>query len=369
MSKKLLSQALKRAESQAGLARALHVSPSTVRRWKADGLPKARRESVEGFLESERERGRSKRNDRNRFLELMKLAGNIEMLPDIRSHERTRAGRQTSGIDYTKRLSEMLSLAVIDSIEIWARGLKKRFPEWQIVVTVSQYGKGEHSKYKTVYHQVAPDAGDFAIRAEVPTPRCASLGEALDAIRTALEALVGDPSVLTFVHAVTVYNYRMRTDEESSAWETQQRKKREPKKKKAKPAVRSWRSHPIWIPPTTTTPKPPSPSSKSRTPITTRSSASSPSSKVRAVSAKKPSKRASKRKGSASSGRTSKSSTTRRPATRSKVTKKTKSLSKATAKKTRTPSRKTMRIQATKSKRKDTSKKQKVAKKSRKKPR
>lgn len=349
MSKKLLDRALNRAESSAGLARALHVSPSTIGRWKREGAPKERQQSLKKFLATEREHETAARVDRQKFLELMKLAGNIDKLPDIRSHEKVRAGRLTSGVDYTRRFSEMLTLGVIDRIEVWAKKLKKRFPDWQLVAVVSQYGKGEHKGYKTVYHQIAPEAGDFAISAEVATPRVHTIGKALDLLREQLEAMAEDASVLVYLHAVTAFNYRLRTDEESSAWETMQRRKREPKTTTSRAVARGWGAHPTtgaaWPTPK---PKPKAKKRATKKPARTtkRSSALRQSRKSSANAVRTRSERVSKRKGSERSTTMQKRSSKRPQAKTSKrVTKKsTKTL--------RTPSRKTTKVQATKQKQK-----------------
>ena len=352
---RLLARALKRAESTSGLARALRVSPSTVTRWKREGLPKGRKASLEKFLSRETKRKEERRTDRNRFLELMKLAGSLEKLPDIKSRERIRAGRQTIGVEHTKRVSQMLTLETIDRLEVWMKGLKRRFPTWQIVVVASQFGRGEHRGYKTVVQQIAPDAGDFAISSELATHASESLSEVMNAMREQLEDLAGDASVLTFVHAVTVYNYRHRTDEEIKAWQDEHRLKTELKSKRKK-ASRGWRAHPTHGEKPWPKPKPKkqkSPKSKSRTPTTTRSSALSQSSKSSARATTNLSGRASSRKESATSTSTRKSSSKPAVTTRSK-----------SRKTMRTPPKKTTSRKTTMTKRSSSPAKQKPKAKS-----
>lgn len=363
MASKLLDRAIKQAESLAGLARALNVSPSTVRRWKTS-LPKEREADLRGFAKLEKERGTKQRVDRQKFLELMKVAGSSDLLPDIKSHEKLRAGRLTSGYDYTRRFSEMLTLGLIDRIEVWVRGLKKRFPDWQLVAVVSEYGRGEHKGYKTVYRQIAPEAGDFAISAELATPRVHSAIAAMVLLREQLEGVAKDVTVLTFVHAVTAFNYRLRTDEESSSWETQQRRKRE--KKKPKPAVRGWGHHwdnlkdSAWPLKKTKASKTSSAKPKKRktkTPTTTRLSASRRSLSKPAVVTKPRSKPALKKQKLVVSS--SKSKRSSKATAKTISTKKTpiKSPGQATRKILRTPAKKTTLRTSTKKAKKSQSKK------------
>lgn len=229
MSKNPVHRAIKAAESVAGLARALHVAPSTIRRWKTK-LPEDKAPRVVEYLARDAKKAKRRKDDRNRFHELMKLAGEIDKLPNVRSGSKPRTGKRTIGEQHVKRFAMMLSLDVLDDIDVWLKTIRKKFPKWQMMAMISQYGLGEHRGYKTVYYQLAPDAGDFAISANVPTPRCDTLKEAASALREKLEEVIEGSKVLAFLHSVTVFNYTMRTPEEISARETMRRRGREKKR-------------------------------------------------------------------------------------------------------------------------------------------
>lgn len=175
----------------------------------------------------------AKRTDRETFQTLMKLAGEAKKLPTLKPANKPRSGPKTSGHMWTRLYNRMLTLSMIDDIEAWVLGLQKRFGIWQSVVIVSMYGKGEHKGYSTVYFQLGPQAGDFAIESTLATPRTTSKSAVAGAIRDMLEDLATDNTLTTFVHGVTVYNYRMRTEAERKSWETRQRQKRA-KRKQAK---------------------------------------------------------------------------------------------------------------------------------------
>lgn len=235
-----LERAVKRAGTKRELARELGVHPSTIRRWEDGGV------SDEGLKRiatlntqrgEERERGRV---ERAQFLEFMKVSGELGMLPDIRSSEGVRAGSKTSGRYWTRRIGLMKGPAAVAAIERAFANVRRSFPVWQAVLTVSMYTKSKHKGYKTVYHQFkeAPEAsGDFAIESEFTTSRTKSLAEAKDSILSQLE----DQEGLVFVHALTIYNYRMRSEEERRAWNTQERRKRAHALESRKKEKKKWR--------------------------------------------------------------------------------------------------------------------------------
>lgn len=267
MKKPSLAKALRLAESVAGLARALHVSASTVRRWK-EKLSEVGAEKLRRYLKRQDKLVERRKADRNRIYELMKLADVEGKLPSVKSGTKARSGRLTIGVQHVKNFKLMLSLDVLDDIDVWLHSLRKRFSNWQLLAVISQYGVGEHRGYKTVYYQLAPDAGDFAITANVATPAMKSLRDAASFLREKLEEVIEGAKVIAFLHSVTAFNYNKRTSAETSAWETLQRRKREEKARKwqkkqeaksrppskGKPSSKKkttttgWRSHPISQP-------------------------------------------------------------------------------------------------------------------------
>jgi hypothetical protein len=202
-----------------------------VRRWK-EKVSDAGAEKLGRYLKRQETLTTRRKADKNRIHELMKLADVEGKLPSIKAGTKVRSGRQTIGVQHVKNFKIMLSLDVLDDIDVWLHSLKKRYTNWQLLAIISQYGVGEHRGYKTVYYQLAPDAGDFAISANVATHATTSLREAESSLREKLEAVIEGSKVIAFLHSVTAFNYNKRKPEEMGTWETLQRRKREEKAKR-----------------------------------------------------------------------------------------------------------------------------------------
>ena len=118
----------------------------------------------------------------------MKQAGEIKKLPKARSSEGPRAGRLTVGKYWTKAFNRLLSLELVDDIDAWAMSLKKGFPTWQAIAVTSQYGKGEHRGYGSIYYQLPhPEAGDFAIELTLATGKHGSRSGGVSHLRDLLQ--------------------------------------------------------------------------------------------------------------------------------------------------------------------------------------
>lgn len=249
---KRASVAVQRAEKAAGgmraLARKLKVSPSTINRWRREGLTSVGRKKLEVFRKERSEVRRTKKEQRRVFETLMLQAQSEKIperkrLPRGRSKEGPRRGPLTQGHRYTRAWNRMLTESLVEDIVSWMHGVEKRYPIWQAVTVISQYGKGEHRGYKTVYFQLPhPETGDFAISAQIPTKKSTVREDVISSMEEKLTELVeegdyeaedeedeedGEPAKLqVFVHSTTIFNYRMRTERERQQFVTRKREER-----------------------------------------------------------------------------------------------------------------------------------------------
>ena len=239
---KRASVAVVRAEKAAGgmraLARKLRVSPSTINRWRREGLSKAGKKKLESFKKERVKVRKEKVKERATFEELMRLAKSPELpekkrLPKGRTSEGKRSGPLTLGYRQTRSWNRMLSATLIDDIEAWMTGIEKRYPIWQSITVTSQYGKGDHRGYKTVMYQVKkatgeyhPEAGDFAISSSIATKKSAIKQDVISSMRQQLEGLLAAVNMKAFVHSSTMFNYRMKSEYERKLFVTGKRRER-----------------------------------------------------------------------------------------------------------------------------------------------
>lgn len=171
---------------------------------------------------------------------LMALAREKVSLPWAKTSEGKREGTRTSGYRWTLGIRRNLTLDLIDQIEVWALGKRRRFPEWQLVVSTCQFSFDENFagyERSTVQLEKTEAARAFVQDSEVVSPRMKRKADALAEVRGQLEDAVETMGLTVFVHSATLYNYRMRTEEERRAFETQaryQRKKNAKRKQRGK---------------------------------------------------------------------------------------------------------------------------------------
>jgi hypothetical protein len=191
--------------------------------------------------------------------ELIKASGEVGVLPTVRTHDKPRSGPRTEGHQWTRRFSRMLSDEVLEKMAGWVRSLRGKRPLWQIVVTTSQLAlaptvdfgvpaRRGAPRYKTVQVQLPgpggrgkhPRSGDFAAEHQQPTAAHPSREGAVGEMVSDMQRLLLEAMLKVFVHGVTVYNYRRRTERERRAFESAERRKREKrwKRKRARKPVK-----------------------------------------------------------------------------------------------------------------------------------
>ena len=220
----------------------LGVSASTVRRWATKGVPAKWCGRPSHFVPrvfSLFESMKKSLEEEATFAELLKLAGEAQVLPDIRSYDGPREGEKTQGWRWTRRIQRRLSEEVLAEMAAWALSRRGKAPVWQIAVITSQYaltsrhgfGAASRSEYKTVIVQLAHvKAGDFAVERPEPTALHDSIQAATAEMVSVFEEMLADQELMVFIHAVTVNNYRKRSAAERKDWLKQQRYQRGQKK-------------------------------------------------------------------------------------------------------------------------------------------
>lgn len=227
----ILSEACRLLDgSNVTLAQATGVSEATVRRWMKDPpMQSAAYDRLEKVVE-----------EIHTLLSLMKAAGEVESLPKIRPGSGRRSGKKTDGVWWTRAVMRRLTPAVLRDIVKWASSRPGKFyPFWQVTLVTSQFAvhsgvdfdatspKKTEKDYRTVIIQIGHQKwGDFAVFRPEPSSEKRSAGSAAQDLKERMTAKIEGGLVQVFVHAVTVFAYRRRSEAEASAWVTNERRER-----------------------------------------------------------------------------------------------------------------------------------------------
>ena len=212
------------------IAQIARVDEATIRRWMRD--PPLR---SDGFDRLEQAIDKI-----HTLLELMKAAGEVDELPNLKIGSGVRVGEKTEGVYWTRYVKRRLSRDVAKDIAQWVRSRPGKFyPFWQVVLLTSQFAvhssldfkdaspRKTDRDYKTVIVQIDHERwGDFAVERWEPSPEMSSKEAAARAITTIMNAKLESGLVQVYVHNATVWAYRRRSPEEGTSWQTQQRRKR-----------------------------------------------------------------------------------------------------------------------------------------------
>lgn len=246
---------LREAARQVGsgkLAEAFGVTRATLRRWVNRGITStaargAKKVAVRKALASAEAQSRE---DEKTFIRLMKKSGNIErpsdpkrtgppqkqkfLLPRIRTGEGRRSGKLTAGYQWTLGIHREVTADVLREYEEWASKLPRKYPWWQSVAVTSQYAlrsskqfAGYKSRVMLIQFAGEPTSGNFQVAAEVPTPRSHDKRTVIRSQVKLIKDALEDGLLRMFVHAFTVFNYRMRTEREVMEFASRQRRERE----------------------------------------------------------------------------------------------------------------------------------------------
>lgn len=224
----VMREALRLFEDVKTIAEGANVSAATIRRWMTapplTGEPFERlREMVETV---------------HRFLHLMKLAGEVGKLPVVRPGRGVRSGRRTEGVYWTRAFLRSLTVEAVGAIAAWIRSHAGNYPYWQAAVVTSQYALSSSAdfdvgpkitpyNYKTVFVQLEDkNWGNFAVERIEPSAETTSPGSCARNITERLMAKIESADVQVFVHGVTLFAYRRRSEAEERRWATDERRKR-----------------------------------------------------------------------------------------------------------------------------------------------
>lgn len=233
MRKHEIAGAVARAGGAVALARLLGVRPETVRRWVTRGITPGGKRLLAGLDERRKLQAAEERTKRQTFALLFKLAGERGDLRKGRSREGTRAGPRTSGYQWVSAVGKMLTAELIAEIDAWLLSKRRRFPYWQASALATEYTKQKFKGYKVVMRQVADveASGDFAVEEVIATSRSTKLSDVRGQLASKLEDAM-EEGALVYIHEVTLFNYRLRTDEERLAWEAGKRSSRKRRAKR-----------------------------------------------------------------------------------------------------------------------------------------
>lgn len=216
-------------DSNVKLAGVAGVSEASIRRWMVS--PPIKSEAFGRLVKMVEEV--------HLFLELMKQAGEVGVLPKFRSGAGRRAGKKTEGVWWSKLVMRRLTTDVFKEIVKWVEERPGKFyPFWQVVLTTSQFARPGTSlddtslkitgkKYETVVLQLGNERwGDFAVFRRESSAESRSAKAASRNIADRMKAKM-EGGVNVFIHGVTVFAYRRRSKAEMRAWVQARREERE----------------------------------------------------------------------------------------------------------------------------------------------
>lgn len=238
--KRELEQAIKSAGSIKAAAHELEVSASTVRRWRRDGVPRKGDARIKiARYKDRRKTGRSRAaSELKKLKQLLREAREIagDAIAPVRSYDRKMDGRRAAGYQWVKAWNRELTLDLIDDVEKWTRGHRKRWPIWLAKFRFAQFSAEENFAFPTSARTVEvmvddPARNSFMAEQIVPSPYFKSRKGLLDFMRDTLEDMVATGSTI-FMLTSELYNYRWRTEQERRTRETEYRRKRESARKR-----------------------------------------------------------------------------------------------------------------------------------------
>lgn len=232
----LLKKALRKAQNATELALELGVSLSTVRRWVKKKPSDAGVLKLQRFLETQQAYQVAVKAERERLKELLGFAGKIDKIPHHETGGGSRSGERTQGWRYSKRWGRELTSGFIQVLERWVRSLKRHYRYWQAVVRMLHFEPTGSREFKrsgpNVWMQVGKQ-DDFLVDATMTTIRVGSRENLIGELRGMLEEVL-EQGFYAYIVGITVFNYRLRTEEERRIWIRNKRFRQKAKKKKPK---------------------------------------------------------------------------------------------------------------------------------------
>ncbi len=198
----------------------------TVRRWKRDGVPAARKAQVKLLDVAKRHEGYEEKSLR----EMMKLAEEDGKLIRVKNYARIRNGEKTTGYEVSRSghgfLNEASLLKLRHHLE--TQKLAKGLPHFLASVTVSAFvEEAEKGLYMGKIAQVDhPDANQFVSEAIISSGLQDTRQGMIDAMINSLRKKMKESDAKFYLHGSYLSTYKYKTVEESRELQTARRKRR-----------------------------------------------------------------------------------------------------------------------------------------------
>lgn len=257
---KQLEKALKQLGSEEALARACKVKPDTVRRWRREGMTSIAKECVEKVVPKPKRKRRPRpeiaipvleepeviefelENPRDpikfglaRFLDEIGTLDPKEkkQLKKEKDFSGRREGDHTSGIRETKRWDRYLTEYTLDSILIdlrdWFLEMAQRGGElyYQCLVHVAQISEeGYKVGYQSIlYRQIEPKKKTVLFWTNLISRRSTTIHPAVQDVLSGIEEVI-DLGNEALVVSTSLFNYRLRGEDERRKFQTAKRYER-----------------------------------------------------------------------------------------------------------------------------------------------
>jgi hypothetical protein len=173
---------------------------------------------------------------------LLGFAGKLDKVPDFKTESLARSGERTQGWRYSKRWGRELTLALVAEIERWVNGLKPRYSYWQGIVRMLHFHPDAESEFKrsgpNVVLQLGSEINDYLVDATMTTVRVRSRQLLGAELRGMLEEAI-EQGFYAYIIGTTVFNYRLRTEQERLIWLRNKKFRHQQRMKEAKRAGRN----------------------------------------------------------------------------------------------------------------------------------
>ena len=201
----------------------LGVTPSTVRKWRVKGVPKARDHEVSTLEVIRRQEGYEEKALR----EMMSQAQEAGKLPKPRSYNKRRDGEKTTGQESSQVFKGFLSEAMLLKIRnhLETVPLARSLPNWLASVQLSALAS-DQSVYvaaPTRFQVDHPEADDFIVDALESSGLQHSRRAAIDSVISRLREKLDTPNRY-YVHAARFSTYQYKSEEESRERRTEKRR-------------------------------------------------------------------------------------------------------------------------------------------------
>ncbi len=202
----------------------LGVTPSTVRKWRAKGVPAKREHEVSTLEVIRRQEGYEEKALR----EMMAQAQAAGKLPKPKTYSKRRDGERTTGYESSKAIKGFLSEAMLLQIRHYLETvpLQRALPNWLASVEMSVLAGDTFYVAAPVRFQVDhSEADDFIVEALESSGLQHSRRDAIDSVIGKLRAKLSSDARF-YVHGARFSTYQYKTEDEARELRSRKRKER-----------------------------------------------------------------------------------------------------------------------------------------------